>query len=159
MAARFSVLVLAGGGAGGYFGADAFVFTTPPLPFQRPVAAGITLQHDPAPSFRRTHVSSWNRHLDARHDAMMMMSVSLASDSDNSSSLPFRSRARAAQVAATGVAGYPEPGPAWLVDERDACGVGFIANPQGKAEHKVVARGLTALGCMEHRGACLADNV
>lgn len=55
--------------------------------------------------------------------------------------------------------GSPEPGPSWLVEERDACGVGFIANPQGKAEHKVVKHGLAALGCMEHRGACLADNV
>lgn len=53
--------------------------------------------------------------------------------------------------------GTPEPGPAWLVEERDACGVGFIANP--KPEHKVVELGLAALGCMEHRGACLADNV
>lgn len=55
--------------------------------------------------------------------------------------------------------GSPEPGPSWLVEERDACGVGFIANPHGKAEHKVVKHGLAALGCMEHRGACLADNV
>lgn len=45
----------------------------------------------------------------------------------------------------------------WLEEERDACGVGFIANP--KPEHKVVELGLAALGCMEHRGACLADNV
>lgn len=56
-------------------------------------------------------------------------------------------------------AGFPEPGPAWLVEERDACGVGFIANPKGRVDHKVVERGLAALGCMEHRGACLADNV
>lgn len=55
--------------------------------------------------------------------------------------------------------GLPEPGPGWLVEERDACGVGFIANPKGKSEHKVVKHGLAALGCMEHRGACLADNV
>lgn len=54
-------------------------------------------------------------------------------------------------------AGFPEPGPGWLVEERDACGVGFIAN--AKADHKVVQHGLEALGCMEHRGACLADNV
>lgn len=45
----------------------------------------------------------------------------------------------------------------WLEEERDACGVGFIANP--RPEHKVVELGLSALGCMEHRGACLADNV
>lgn len=55
--------------------------------------------------------------------------------------------------------GSPEPGPAWLVEERDACGVGFIANPKGKTDHSILERGLAALGCMEHRGACLADNV
>lgn len=55
--------------------------------------------------------------------------------------------------------GVPEPGPSWLVEERDACGVGFIANPGGKWNHRVVHLGLTALKCMEHRGACLADNV
>lgn len=59
----------------------------------------------------------------------------------------------------SGVAGFPEPGPAWLVEERDACGVGFIANPKGRVDHRVVENGLAALGCMEHRGACLADNV
>ena len=59
----------------------------------------------------------------------------------------------------SGATGFPEPGPAWLVDERDACGVGFIANPKGRVDHKVVERGLAALGCMEHRGACLADHV
>lgn len=68
-------------------------------------------------------------------------------------------RGAATMMVSCGATGFPEPGPAWLVDERDACGVGFIANPRGKAEHKVVQHGLTALGCMEHRGACLADNV
>ncbi|CAM9447174.1 unnamed protein product, partial [Discosporangium mesarthrocarpum] len=53
----------------------------------------------------------------------------------------------------------PEAGPSWLIGERDACGVGFIANPDGKEDHKVIKHGLAALGCMEHRGACLADNV
>lgn len=59
--------------------------------------------------------------------------------------------------AATG--GHREPELSWLTEERDACGVGFIANPEGKAEHKVVQHGLAALGCMEHRGACLADKM
>lgn len=57
----------------------------------------------------------------------------------------------------TATKGTPYAGQSWLVEERDACGVGFIANP--RAEHKVVELGLSALGCMEHRGACLADNV
>ena len=53
-------------------------------------------------------------------------------------------------------------GPAPLVKERDACGVGFIANTQSGEEfgtHKVIQQGLAALGCMEHRGACGGDGV
>ncbi len=48
-------------------------------------------------------------------------------------------------------------GPSWLVEERDACGVGFIADQQGRASHKLVVDTLTALNCMEHRGGCCAD--
>lgn len=48
-------------------------------------------------------------------------------------------------------------GPSWLVEERDACGVGFIAHQQGRASHRLVADTLTALNCMEHRGGCCAD--
>ncbi|MEL6157627.1 MAG: glutamate synthase large subunit [Cyanobacteria bacterium J06627_32] len=48
-------------------------------------------------------------------------------------------------------------GPSWLVEERDACGVGFIADRQGRASHQLVADTLTALICMEHRGGCCAD--
>jgi glutamate synthase (ferredoxin) len=51
-------------------------------------------------------------------------------------------------------------GPMALVKERDACGVGFIANTKSGGEfgtHKVLQQGLRALGCMEHRGACGGD--
>ncbi|MBE9077821.1 glutamate synthase subunit alpha [Romeria aff. gracilis LEGE 07310] len=48
-------------------------------------------------------------------------------------------------------------GPRWLVEERDACGVGFIADQRGRVSHNLVADALTALGCMEHRGGCCAD--
>ncbi|MEM6450460.1 MAG: glutamate synthase large subunit [Cyanobacteria bacterium P01_D01_bin.105] len=48
-------------------------------------------------------------------------------------------------------------GPGWLVEERDACGVGFIADQQGRASHKLVADTLDALVGMEHRGGCCAD--
>ncbi|MEY3869816.1 MAG: hypothetical protein RLZZ338_3707 [Cyanobacteriota bacterium] len=54
-------------------------------------------------------------------------------------------------------AGYPYPGQRWLVEERDACGVGFIANLSGDANHDIVSKSLVALGCMEHRGGCSAD--
>eukprot|EP00804_Cyclotella_cryptica_P030228 CCRYP_017107-RB/>CCRYP_017107-RB protein AED:0.04 eAED:0.04 QI:372/1/1/1/1/1/3/87/1683 len=53
-------------------------------------------------------------------------------------------------------------GPAPLVRERDACGVGFIANTKEGGEfgtHKVLQQGLTALDCMEHRGACGGDGI
>jgi glutamate synthase (ferredoxin) len=49
------------------------------------------------------------------------------------------------------------PGQRWLVEERDACGVGFIASPAGTPTHKLIEQTLTALTCMEHRGGCSAD--
>ena len=48
-------------------------------------------------------------------------------------------------------------GQRWLVDERDACGVGFIADQQGRDSHALIQRSLSALSCMEHRGGCSAD--
>ena len=48
-------------------------------------------------------------------------------------------------------------GPSWLVEERDACGVGFIADREGRASHQLVIDTLGALSCMEHRGGCCAD--
>lgn len=56
--------------------------------------------------------------------------------------------------------GGPYHGPEFMVGERDACGVGFIADIKGKAGPRVVLdKALVALGCMEHRGACSADSV
>lgn len=51
-----------------------------------------------------------------------------------------------------GYAGQP-----WLVEERDACGVGFIADQNGHASHDLIAKALAAATCMEHRGGCSAD--
>jgi glutamate synthase (ferredoxin) len=51
----------------------------------------------------------------------------------------------------------PYIGPRWLVEERDACGVGFIADVKGQGSHKLIEQALSALGCLEHRGACSAD--
>ena len=48
-------------------------------------------------------------------------------------------------------------GQPWLTEERDACGVGFIADRDGSTSHKLIEQALVALGCMEHRGACSAD--
>jgi glutamate synthase (ferredoxin) len=53
-------------------------------------------------------------------------------------------------------------GPLALTKERDACGVGFVANTKSGEEfgtHKVLTQGLSALTCMEHRGGCGGDGV
>ncbi|MEY4669488.1 MAG: hypothetical protein RL518_2187 [Pseudomonadota bacterium] len=44
-------------------------------------------------------------------------------------------------------------------EERDACGVGFVADRKGRASHEIVQAALSALRCVEHRGACGADQV
>ena len=51
----------------------------------------------------------------------------------------------------------PFSGQRWLIEERDACGVGFIAYQDGRESNKIVTQALKALGCMEHRGGCSAD--
>ena len=39
-------------------------------------------------------------------------------------------------------------------NEKDSCGVGFIANVKGKPDHQMVEDALTMLHNMDHRGAC-----
>nr|YP_010986036.1 ferredoxin-dependent glutamate synthase [Polyopes affinis]WOL36954.1 ferredoxin-dependent glutamate synthase [Polyopes affinis] len=48
--------------------------------------------------------------------------------------------------------GYPS-----IVNERDACGVGFITCVNQEKSHDIVLYALNALNCMEHRGGCSAD--
>jgi len=48
--------------------------------------------------------------------------------------------------------GYPS-----ISNERDACGVGFVAQINKKTSNLVISNGLKALNCMEHRGGCGAD--
>ncbi len=38
--------------------------------------------------------------------------------------------------------------------ERDACGIGFVANIKGSKSHQIISDALTILENMEHRGAC-----
>ncbi|BFM40119.1 glutamate synthase large subunit [Synechocystis sp. LKSZ1] len=57
----------------------------------------------------------------------------------------------------TAAVSSPFLGQPWLVEERDACGVGFIADVQGQVSHTLVQQALKALGCLEHRGGCSAD--
>ncbi|MDB4882445.1 MAG: hypothetical protein JWL95_1211 [Gemmatimonadetes bacterium] len=42
-------------------------------------------------------------------------------------------------------------------DERDACGVGFVAHVRGAASHEIVRQGLTLLENLSHRGAVGCD--
>jgi glutamate synthase (NADPH/NADH) large chain len=39
-------------------------------------------------------------------------------------------------------------------EERDACGVGFIANFKSEQSHELVSNALTMLSRMDHRGGC-----
>jgi len=43
-------------------------------------------------------------------------------------------------------------------DEQDSCGIGFVADLQGRRSHKVVVKGLEAVSCLMHRGAVAADS-
>ena len=47
--------------------------------------------------------------------------------------------------------------PKALVGEKDACGVGFLAQIESKASYWILEQALRALGCMEHRGGCGGD--
>ncbi len=44
-----------------------------------------------------------------------------------------------------------------VTQERDACGVGFVAQINSLPSRNIVASALKALNCMEHRGGCSAD--
>ena len=43
------------------------------------------------------------------------------------------------------------------INEHDSCGVGFIAQIQGKKTHEIVQKGLDILRNIDHRGAVGAD--
>ena len=44
-----------------------------------------------------------------------------------------------------------------LINEHDACGIGFVANIKGNKNHSIVQNGLEMLENLEHRGAVGAD--
>ena len=50
-------------------------------------------------------------------------------------------------------------GPYTDLRERDACGVGFIANLKGVKSHDVLEKSIQALNCNEHRGGCNYDGL
>ena len=43
--------------------------------------------------------------------------------------------------------------------ELDACGIGFVADEQGRASREVVEMALVGLSCVRHRGAVAADGL
>ncbi len=52
------------------------------------------------------------------------------------------------------------PAPQGLYDprlERDACGIGFVANIKGKKSHDIILNGIEILVNLAHRGACGSD--
>src|ERR1700724_746031 len=66
-------------------------------------------------------------------------------------------------MAAAGASDHRSPS-AWpdqgLYDSRfehDACGVGFVADLPGRRSHDIVAKGLTVLRNLDHRGAKGSD--
>src|SRR4030042_5197656 len=44
-------------------------------------------------------------------------------------------------------------------EEKDSCGIGFVAHIKGIKSHEIVKRGIEVLENMSHRGAESADNV
>ncbi|MEY2476827.1 MAG: hypothetical protein QOG87_2142 [Actinomycetota bacterium] len=44
-----------------------------------------------------------------------------------------------------------------MLSERDACGIGFVADAEGRSSRAIVEAALKGLGCMTHRGAVAAD--
>ncbi|TMJ06574.1 MAG: hypothetical protein E6G99_08740, partial [Bacillati bacterium ANGP1] len=44
-----------------------------------------------------------------------------------------------------------------LATERDACGVGFVADARGRRSHTILQHALTAVANLSHRGAVAAD--
>ena len=46
-----------------------------------------------------------------------------------------------------------------IFEEKGSCGVGFVAGLHGTYTHRHLQEGLQALSCVEHRGACSADQI
>jgi len=42
-------------------------------------------------------------------------------------------------------------------NERDACGMGFVANVRGQKSHEIILQGIQVLINLTHRGACGCD--
>ena len=76
-------------------------------------------------------------------------------NADFASTYQFKKATRPAEL--SGFETQPAPGGDLLDRERDACGVGFVANIKGEVSHDILRQGLTALECNDHRGGCNYD--
>eukprot|EP00442_Polarella_glacialis_P025026 CAMPEP_0115070112 /NCGR_PEP_ID=MMETSP0227-20121206/12932_1 /TAXON_ID=89957 /ORGANISM="Polarella glacialis, Strain CCMP 1383" /LENGTH=1705 /DNA_ID=CAMNT_0002456589 /DNA_START=111 /DNA_END=5228 /DNA_ORIENTATION=- len=65
-----------------------------------------------------------------------------------------RARRSAATIAKKARPSYPVYPVENVVGEKDACGVGMVANMEKPPSHEILNMALGALACMEHRGAC-----
>ncbi len=72
---------------------------------------------------------------------------------DHTSGLPA-TPASAAEIADLAQHGLYDP-----ANEKDACGVGFVAHIKGKRTHSIVQQGLKILENLDHRGAVGADKL
>eukprot|EP00443_Scrippsiella_acuminata_P068845 CAMPEP_0115486618 /NCGR_PEP_ID=MMETSP0271-20121206/60525_1 /TAXON_ID=71861 /ORGANISM="Scrippsiella trochoidea, Strain CCMP3099" /LENGTH=1708 /DNA_ID=CAMNT_0002914627 /DNA_START=18 /DNA_END=5145 /DNA_ORIENTATION=- len=80
------------------------------------------------------------------------LAVALGVTGGLSTALQKRKRGRkGAAVAARRYDVYPAEN---VTGEKDACGVGMIANMEKPPNHELLNAALRALSCMEHRGAC-----
>lgn len=78
------------------------------------------------------------------------------SDSTAPAATPAASGAASPAPGGTAVPFSAVPAASGLYDpanDKDACGVAFVADVQGRASRKIVAAGLTALHNLDHRGA------
>ena len=80
------------------------------------------------------------------------MSPAMSDSLSPSMSTPAPGSAIPARPASTG---FPEKQGLYdPANEKDACGIGFIAHLKGPPSHAIVADALEMLHRMDHRGAC-----
>ncbi|MFY7856820.1 MAG: hypothetical protein ACOVQT_11810, partial [Rubrivivax sp.] len=81
--------------------------------------------------------------------APLSSSVSSAAETDPSSTVASRD-----EIQHLATHGLYDP-----TQERDACGVGFVAHIKGQRQHAIVQQGLKILENLDHRGAVGADKL
>ena len=44
-------------------------------------------------------------------------------------------------------------------NEKENCGIGFVADMKGRGTHEIIRQGIEVLNKLEHRGACGSDSL